>query len=453
MTPELHDSLKVFQAPDVERKWRAIYDDFASSVHRIQDRFDMQVAFDLVWHSVIGFYFNGAFVRRGWVEAMVMSDSGQGKTEMTTTLLGHYRLGERVQGENTSMAGLIGGLEKMGDTWMLSWGRMPLNDKRLLIVDETQGLAPEAIEAMSDVRATGVAEITKIRTERTNARCRIAWLANPTSGLTIAQHNQGVLAIKELFKKPEDVRRLDFGLVVASGDVDFASSINVRHAAAAEPSYTSDVCRSLILWAWSRRPEQIVFTPAATDAILAAATDMGRRYHPSIPLVEPSDQRLKLARLAAAAAARTYSTDDGEKLIVGLEHVAFVVAYLERIYTSRAMAYGEYSDAMRKGESLTPDEAREVTVEIENWQNWEDAVEFFRTATIFRKADLVDGLGWEDLDAKSHLKYLQGRRLIRPTRTGYNKAPAFITLLRTMAGASGIATAASLADPGPDDPF
>jgi hypothetical protein len=91
----------------------------------------MQVAYDLVWHSVISFYFNGAFVRRGWAEAMVMGDSGQGKTEMFLGMLGHYRLGERVQGEQTSSAGLIGGLEKMGDTWLLSWGRIPLNDKRL----------------------------------------------------------------------------------------------------------------------------------------------------------------------------------------------------------------------------------------------------------------------------------------------------------------------------------
>lgn len=440
MTPELHDSMKIFQASpnvpggDVKGRFRDIYDDFALTVHRIQDRHDMQVAYDLLWHSAISFYFNGAFVRRGWVEMMVMGDSGQGKTEMAMNLLSHYRLGQRVQGENTSGAGLIGGLEKMGDSWMLSWGQIPLNDKRLVIIDETQGIAPAQIEGMSDVRATGVAEITKIRTEKTNARCRIGWLANPVSGLTLSQHNQGVLAVKDLFKKPEDIRRLDLAITVASGDVRL-EQVNVRHdEAATEPRYSAEASRTLVLWAWSRRPDQISFSREAVDLILEEATRMGRRYHPSIPLVEPSDQRLKLARLATAAAARTFATDDGERLLVTDAHVRFVVDFLDRIYNSPSMAYGEYSDQQRKGEALTPNEAADVKIEVDRWTNREGAIEFFRSSRIFKRTDLSDVVGWDAEEAKTSLRYLSSRRLIRPTREGFVKTPAFIVLLRDVAG-------------------
>lgn len=435
MTPDLRASLAAAFQGDPTEAFAAIYSDFEDTVHRIRDRMDMQIAYDLVWHSVIAFTFNGAFVRRGWTECMVIGDSGQGKSEMATNLLRHYGMGERVQGEQASAAGLLGGLEKMGDTWILSWGRVPLNDKRLLIIDEAQGLHTSQIEGMSDVRASGVAEITKIRTERTNARCRLIWLANPISGLTLSQHNQGVLAIKELFKKPEDIRRLDFALTVASGDVDFARSINIRHAVAAEPRYPSALCRSLVLWAWSRRPDQVVFTPEATDAILAAATDMGRRFHASIPLVEPSDQRLKLARLAVASAARTFSTDDGERILVTVDHVAFVVAYLERIYSARSMSYGEYSEQMRKGESLTDDEDAGVRSLIDAWSNKDRALDFFRQAGVFKKSELVDVVGWEDAEAKMVLRGLASFRLIRPTREGFRKTPAFISLLRALTGA------------------
>ena len=429
MTPEKRAALGIF-AGDPEAQFTAIYDDFAGSVHQIRDRLDMQIAYDLVWHSVISFTFNGAYVRRGWVEGMVIGDSGQGKSEMVSNLLRHYGLGERIQGEITSGAGLLGGLEKMGDTWILSWGRIPLNDKRLLIIDEAQGLHSSQIESMSDVRASGVAEITKIRTERTNARCRLIWLANPISGYTLAQHNQGVLAIKELFKKPEDIRRLDFAITVASGDVDFARSINVRHDAPEQPRYSSDLSRQLILWAWSRRADQVVFTPEATDAILAAATDMGRRYHPSIPLVEPSDQRLKLARLAVAAAARTFSTDDGERIVVDASHVTFVVAFLERVYNARSMAYGEYSEQQRKGESLTDDERGDIDRDVEQWSNKDRALEFFRGSGVFKKSELVDVVGWDDMEAKMRLRVLASFRLIRPTREGFRKTPAFISYLR-----------------------
>lgn len=433
MTPDLRMALTgMFNEDDPTDTFAAVYADFADTVHRIRDRIDMQIAYDLVWHSVIAFYFNGAFVRRGWTETMVIGDSGQGKSEMATNLLRHYGLGERVQGEQASAAGLLGGLEKMGDTWILSWGRVPLNDKRLLIIDEAQGLHTSQIEGMSDVRASGVAEITKIRTERTNARCRLIWLANPISGLTLSQHNQGVLAIKELFKKPEDIRRLDFALTVASGDVDFARSINVRHAAADAPRFTSELSRALILWAWSRRPDQVVFDADATDLILSAATTMGRRYHASIPLVEPSDQRLKLARLAVATAARRFSTDDGEVLRVQIADVRFVIAYLDRIYGARSMAYTEYSDQMRKGESLDDEETAGIRSVIDAWPNRERALDFFRQTVVFKKSELVDVVGWEDSEAKLGLRTLASYRLIRPTREGFRKTPSFISLLRAL---------------------
>lgn len=436
MDPDLADELRVFQAGDggVDGRFRDIYADLTANVHQIRDRLDMQIACDLVWHSVINFHFNGALVRRGWVETMLMGDSGQGKTEMVMGLLGHYRLGERVQGEQTSAAGLIGGLEKMGDTWLLSWGRVPLNDKRLIWIDEAQGLRTEQIEGMSDVRATGVAEVVKIRTERTNARCRIGWLANPRDGLTLGQHNQGVVAIAKLFEKPEDIRRLDFAVCVASGDVDFASSINVRHADPVEPRYRSDLCRKLVLWAWSRRADQVVFSDDATNAILAAATAMGQRYHPSIPLVEPADQRLKIARLSVAAAARVFSaSEDGERIIVGAEHVAFVVDYLERIYNSPAMSYGEYSDAHRGAESLPEDVLQAVEGEVRLWQNASSAIAFFRSTIKFKRTELVEGIGWEDAYARQQIAFLTRHRLIRSVRDGYVKQPAFITLLRAIA--------------------
>jgi hypothetical protein len=411
---------------------RAIYNDLRLNLHRIQGRFDMQVAYDLVWHSVIAFTFNGSYVRRGWAECMVIGDSGQGKTEMAMELLRHYRMGERVQGEQASLAGLIGGLEKMAETWILGWGKIPQNDKRLVVVDETQGLQAGQIEAMSDVRATGVAEITKIRTERTNARCRLIWLANPVSGMPLTAHNQGVLAIKELFKKPEDIRRLDFAITVASGDVAL-SEINAAHGAPGAPVYSSDACRELILWAWSRRPDQIIFTPEATTAILAAATRMGGTYSSAIPLVEPADQRIKLARLAAAAAARVFSTDESnERVIVKPEHVSFVVAYLDRVYSAASMAYDEYSGQAKQGEVLSEDDEARVRGTIEGWTNTSEAQLFFRQARIFKKSELVDTLGWDDPYTKAQLRFLTSNRLIRPTREGHVKTPVYIQLLRSM---------------------
>lgn len=433
LTDEVRAQLQVFDAgDDVEAKLRDVYDDFRLNVHRIQGRFEMQVAFDLVWHSAIAFYFNGSFVRRGWTECMVIGDSGQGKTEMAMALLNHYRMGERVQAEQATMAGLLGGLEKLGDTWILSWGKLALNDKRLLVVDETQGLQSNQIEALSDVRATGVAEITKIRTERTNARCRIIWLANPSTGRPLAQYNQGVLAVKDVFHKPEDVRRLDFAIATASGDVAL-DDINALHGEPVAPRYSSEACRNLVLWAWSRTPDQVRFTPEATQAILSAAMTLGKQYHPSIPLVEPADERLKVARLAAAVAARVYSTDAaGDVLLVRPEHVAFVSSYLQRIYEAASMSYGEYSRQQQAGERLDPEERTLAMRFLMDLPNAEAALDFLRQAKVFRATEVEDVVGWDTEERKDAIKKMAKHRLIRSTRDGYVKQPVFIELLRSM---------------------
>jgi len=249
--------------------------------------------------------------------------------------------------------------------------------------------------------------------------------------MPLTAHNQGVLAIKELFKKPEDIRRLDFAITVASGDVAL-SEINAAHGAPGDPVYSSDACRELILWAWSRRPDQIIFTPEATVVILQAAMKMGSDYSSAIPLVEPADQRIKLARLAAACAARVFSSDDGERVIVRPEHVAFVVSYLDRIYSAPSMAYDEYSGQAKQGEVLSEDDEARVRGAIDAWTNSSEAQLFFRQARIFKKSELVDTLGWDDPYTKAQLRFLTSNRLIRPTREGHVKTPVYIQLLRSM---------------------
>ncbi len=84
------DSLKVFQGhPD--SVFKRVYDDFVCNVHRIVGRYQLQIALDLVFHSVLQFKFQNVVLRRGWTEGFVLGDSGQGKTELTLCLLNHYK--------------------------------------------------------------------------------------------------------------------------------------------------------------------------------------------------------------------------------------------------------------------------------------------------------------------------------------------------------------------------
>src|SRR5690606_27391414 len=107
-----------------------------------------------------------------------VGDTRTGKSEIATQLQRHYGYGEIVSGENTSYAGLVGGAIKYDDSWFVKWGRIPLNDRRMVIIDEDTGMETPDIALMSGIRETGIADITKIESQRANARTRALWIGN-----------------------------------------------------------------------------------------------------------------------------------------------------------------------------------------------------------------------------------------------------------------------------------
>jgi len=98
------------------------------------------------------------------------------------------------------------------------------------------------------------------------------------------------------------------------------------------------------LWAWSRTPHQIRFTKRATKDIIENAIEFGYAYSPVIPLVQAENVRLKLAKVSAAIAARTFSTDSNyEELIIRSEHVECAAQVLRMFYNKPSMAYNLFS--------------------------------------------------------------------------------------------------------------
>jgi hypothetical protein len=441
MTEELAEQLGVFKVAEesvegVRDRFEAIALDMESNVHHIYQRHEMQTAFDLIWHSVIGFDFDEKQIRKGWVEGLVMGDSGQGKTEMSLCLLQHYGMGERVQGEQVSIAGLVGGVEQTQKRWMLTWGKMPLNDRRMLIVEEAGGMPVDDLAKLSDVRSTGVAEITKMRTERTNARCRLAFLSNPRSGRPIRTYDHGVSTALELFGKAEDVRRLDFMVVVATGEVPVEVLNRLRAGGPQVPHvYERRLCKKLILWAWSRNPRAVKFSDEACASIVTAAREMSAVYSPKIPLAEPADLKIKLARMSAAAAARVFSTPEGDPgtVLVGPQHVGFVVRFLNEQYCKPTMAYREYSDIADAGERLDRMELGDFVARFKEIPEWHNVVRVWSRNRILRKTELIDMVGWSREDSRTWFRVMTTELgCIKSTPNGFVKQPFFIPILREM---------------------
>lgn len=341
---------KEWTVESLRAKLKELYADFASNVTNIYNRNHLHLAIDLAFHSVLFFEFKGRKTK-GWADILVMGDTGQGKTHTTTELMRHYKLGEKIDCKNATVAGILGGLQQMGTKWFVSWGVIPTHDRRLVVLEELKGMHQETFSKLTDMRSSGQAELPKIEKRKTHARTRLISLTNPPGGRDMGSYPQGVKAIKDLIKAPEDIRRFDMAVIVASKD---HSQQQVEKLAKQLDSidhfYTSDLCHRLVLWAWT--VDKVKFEDESH--LMEQASTLREKFSDGIPLLDKGSTHLKLARLSAALAARTYSTDgdDYDTLIVRKCHVEYIAGYLNHMYSMPTFKYDVFSESRRDQEII-----------------------------------------------------------------------------------------------------
>lgn len=431
MTPEMHEQLKIFQALDgkVSRKIADIQSDLSTNITHIYGRNDILMAVDLVYHSVLAFEFQGKMEKRGWVECLIIGDTRTGKTDTAQQLIDHYKAGDFISGENVSFAGLVGGINTSGHQFMVTWGKIPLNDRKLVAIDEVSGMTVDQIALMSGVRSSGVAELVKIQTDRTHARTRLIWISNDRDGKGIGSYSYGTDAVIDLIGKNEDVARFEFVVTCAANEVPI-EMINCKRAdiKVVKHAYTSELCHNLVMWAWSRKPEHIVWTEPSIDAIFKCSKEMGENYSSRVPLVEAANQRIKIARLAVALACRLYSTNDGTNVIVKEEHVLFVFNYLNAIYSKQSLGYAELSYQHKNEEKLV----EEAKPKMMKALNENKAMASILLSTPVLNARIVEeSLNLSRDESKSWMKYFQQNGMIRLYANGNSRiTQGFTKILR-----------------------
>jgi hypothetical protein len=425
-----HDDIcSVFQPPSwttdgLDLHLSDIYDALAS-VTGIRERADLHLMIDLVYHSVLNIK-PEINIERGWVEALILGDSSQGKTQATIGLQRHYGLGHKVDAKNASVAGLIGGLQKLAGMWMITWGAMPTHDQRLVILEELKGAKVEVISALTDVRSSGVATLEKIRAGRRMSRTRLLALSNPRSSRPLNTYSHGVEAILELVGAPEDVRRFDACLCVGKEDIGY-DIIHQLHEVRRDHPYTSDACHHNIMWAWTRTPEQVKFPRTTWAAILDTSKRLCKLYSEQIPIVDAGSMRLKLARLCASLAARTFSTDDSENLLVRECHVEYIDRALCRMYNSQSMRYDTYSE--RQTRLLSVMDPKDVLNELMGVPFPKKLVDYLHGTSWLTSEELQHHGGLDRSGAEQLIGGLARNYAISQRGRNYVASPGFRTLL------------------------
>jgi len=435
LTEEDMGDLRIFN-PDVDtfdgidRKIKQIARDLSYNIPEIiVGREDLVLSYDLTFHSVLRFKFLGSRVEKGWVEMLALGDTRTGKTKVATKMCRHYKAGEYITLESATLPGIIGGISQIGKETTFSWGVLPINDGRLVVLDEVNGLDSRDIGNLSSIRDNGIAERTVVgSTRKTSARVRLIWISNPRSpNLRISHYSSGIESIRELMGRPEDIARLDFAIIVAKEDVD-VNMINKLSHKKPDHVFTSDLCHKCLLWAWSRKEKNVKFTKEAEQLILKYAIAMSEKYSDVIPLVQGSVQRIKLAKLAVALACRLFSTEDGVSVIVREEHVEYVVWFLQRTYDSVYFGYDDYSHHKQEESQVTGGD--KIFKVINSLDSKALFVGKMLSTNQILFDDLVDFTGASRDFAKELRSLLVSNNCLKRKKSFYYKTPEFTKLLK-----------------------
>lgn len=413
-------------------KMAEIAEDLSANVTHIHQRPDLHIAYDLVAHSVLGFKLRGETVRKGWMDALIVGDTRTGKSEVAERLSKHYGGGRIVSCESATLAGILGAVKQFGgsNAWVLTWGAVPLNDRRMVVLDEVSGLVTKgegAISQLSSLRSSGIAEITKVEQSKTMARTRLLWISNPLSGKSIGDYSHGTDAIVELIGNYEDVARFDFAMTLVPLPIDV---IHHRENQGVTHRYTEDACHALLMWAWSRSPDDVIFTKETEESVLDLAEDLAERYVEVPPLIQAANARVKIARIAASIAARTFSTDDTfQKVIVKPQHATDAVWFLDRIYGRESMGYLDLSKRVLRDKEQA---RRSKRATKEYLQGRKELVDFLLRNDRFTRDELVVWLNTYDEDAKAIIHHLMRKGMLTQHRGVVQVLPLMNRILREL---------------------
>lgn len=312
--------------------------------HGIIDRDELGLAYMLVFASVLDFPFRG-IKEHGWLQCMVVGDTRTGKTALADRYLKHIGLGSMIKCDVTTRAGLVGGQGSHNGNSFLKMGLLPRSDARLAFLDETTNILGDGqiMKHLTDMRSSGKMALNMIESGEFRARVRQVWISNPPRDKTLDHFPLGgIQAINELVGSPQDLSRFDF-LYAVKADPGTDKRINTDAPKRVRSPYNTSLCRTLFEWVWTRKPSDIVISDAIEKAAGLAADRVGRRYaNDRYRVIPGTDAAIKIARLAVAFAALTFSTDNGVRIVVTPEHVSAAEEFLEMMFDDPVLGLGDY---------------------------------------------------------------------------------------------------------------
>ena len=416
--------------------------DLAAHVTRIYERPDLHLGVLLVLCSPLWFDFPGEGIIRGWLTAIVVGDSGTGKTSVSEGLFTFANVGHRISGMTASRTGITYGCEhdeRRG--WRIKAGILLKMSRQALIVDEAQDIPPEELKTMAEGLDTGLIRIDKIQNKIFESRTRVLFGNNPkdpkqaADQRTMDSFRYGCEAIKGVYPRMM-IRRIDFAMFAATMDIEDKNKIYFPEKPDGPQQVTMEDLRALIFYAWNLKPEQISIDDNTAHYIRQVAKHLSDKFGGSddLPIVYSEDFRKTMARLSVAYAVLDLSTtEDFSKVIVGPQHVVLVQRLLEKIYTARNCKLDKHAKNYRLTHGLQGVE--KIVAEINAKLNGEleskcrfhhifyELLKCPEGARV-RKSDLVDEFDVDSKTIQRDMRFFRDNHLIDSNiQKGYKPVP------------------------------
>lgn len=386
----------------------------------IEGRVDLFTALMLVYSSVTEIPWKNGIIK-GWLDCMIIGDTRTGKSQMAQRIVKRLKMGSYINGENARRTGVIGGVQRSGDSWIITWGAIPMNDKGLLVIDEASGLEIEDIKELSATRSSGAVTINKIAKGEARARTRLVWLSNPRSGKNIEDfYWKGYGAFMEYIPVVEDQARYDLVLSAAREDVKELKGIG-------QDTLIEQVYKDIFSFAWNVSSDDIIISKETATKVEEIVKELTNDFEGG-PLVVGVAVHEKLLRISCATAVMCGSISNN-RLIVQPIHIEWARDFLVSTLCKNTFDYKSYIDENKKALKQKQENTKFVRGLVAQYP----AIKVLLSAQRFKGSQVQEILGVERSEASKILSELLVRGLMRIAYNGtYQSDKLLIDITRQM---------------------
>ena len=391
---------------------------------RVYGRLDLFSALLLTLCSVTEIPYKSGVIK-GVMDTIVVGDTRTGKSLMVQNVLSKLGIGGYINGENARLTGVLGGVVRLGDSWIITWGAIPLNDKGFVAIDEATGLTVEDITQMSSVRSGCVATINKVVRGEAKARTRLFWVSNPRSGKNLNEYFwRGFGTFQEFIPVNEDQARYDLLIGASRDDVDTLQDIPNKTLSIEEIAKY----RNLINFAWNIETSNIEHVDY--QHLHEVTNILCEKYKGGTLLIKEAAYE-KILRVAASLAILTCSINEKGNLVISNKLLDWACDFIEYTFKRPAIDYAYYVTKMQEEERLMKENTEYAIALVGQYP----ALRVLLNNTKFRGTQMAEVLGL-DRDAVSKLlSQMLLRGLIKMTTGGvYSPSVHLINIIRKMNG-------------------